>query len=239
MKAVILASGKGTRLLPYTRVLPKPLLPVGETPMLAILIRQLAYYGFNEQIITVHHLGDLIELFVERFQRCLPGTRLKTVRQHKLMGTVGGVSALPGLDEPFLVVNADLLTTINYADFLEYHRQCGGLLTVGIHPHRTRLAFGVLDVQADGQILGYREKPEVEYPISMGIYGCDPALLAYIPPDDYLDAPDLVNRLVADRQKVVGYKSDAYWLDMGRPDDFTRAQEEFEAHRAEFLPEGA
>lgn len=239
MKAVILAAGKGTRLLPYTRVLPKPLLPIGETPMLEILVRQLAHYGFDEQMITVHHLGDLIELFVERLQHRLPHIHLTLVKQEKLMGTAGGVSALPGLDEPFLLLNADLLTTINYAHFMEYHRQAGGLLTVGVHVNRVKSAFGVLDLRSDGQVMGYREKPELEHPISMGIYGCDPDLLKYIPPDDFLDAPDLVNRLVADGQKVVGYTSDAYWLDIGRPDDFARAQDEFEAHKAHFLPEGA
>lgn len=239
MKAVILAAGKGTRLLPYTRVLPKPLLPIGETSMLEILIRQLAHYGFDEQIITVHHLGDLVVLFIEKLQHQMPNTQFTVVRQEKLMGTAGGVSALPGLDEPFLLLNADLLTTINYAQFLNYHRQQGGLLTVGIHINRVKSAFGVLELGAEGQVRGYREKPELEHPISMGIYGCDPAVLKYIPPDDFLDAPDLVNKLVADGQKVVGYQSDAYWLDIGRPDDFARAQDEFEAHKNLFLPEGA
>jgi NDP-sugar pyrophosphorylase family protein len=239
MKAVILASGKGTRLLPYTRVLPKPLLPIGGKPMLEILIRQLAYYGFDEQIITVHYLGDLIGLFVEKLQNCLPGTRLTLVHQGKLMGTAGGVSALPGLDEPFLLINADLLTTMNYAHFLDYHRQHGGLLTVGIHSNRVKLAFGILNLNTNGEITGYSEKPEVQYPISMGIYGCDPAVLQFIPPDDYLDMPDLVNRVVAHEKHVVGYPSDAYWLDVGRPEDFMKAQSEFEDHSTEFLPEGA
>lgn len=239
MKAVILAAGKGTRLLPYTRVLPKPLLPIGTLPMLEILIRQLAYYGFNEQIITTCYLGDLIDVFVTGLQKRLPKVGLTLVHQEKLMGTVGGVSALPGLDEPFLLVNADLLTTMNYADFMAFHRQCGADLTVGIYRDRMKSAFGVLDLDATGDVKGFREKPELEVPVSMGIYACNPAVLRHIPPDDFMDAPDLVNRMIANGERVGGYINESFWLDIGRPDDFTRAQDEFEARRAQFLPEGA
>jgi NDP-mannose synthase len=238
MKAVILAAGEGTRLRPYTKVLPKPLLPLGERPMLDILLRQLAYYGFTEITVTAFWLRDAIRLFLQMMQSELPNVKLTYVAQDKLMGTAGGISSLPNLDDTFLVMNADVLTTMNYADLMRYHKEKGAALTIGMYPKKIKISLGVLQMDADNNLLGYAEKPESSYPVSMGIYVFDPSALPYIPPNDYMDLPTLAKRLMDDQKRVVVYPFDGHWIDIGKPEDFTEAQEQYEKLKNEFLPQG-
>jgi NDP-mannose synthase len=237
MKAVILAAGEGTRLRPYTKVLPKPLLPLGERPMLDIIIRQLAHFGFTEITVTAFWLRDAIKLFLQMMQAELPNVKLTYVAQDKLMGTAGGISSLPGLDDTFLVMNADVLTTMNYAELMRYHKEKGSALTIGMYPKKIKISLGLLQYDNDNNLLGYAEKPESSYPVSMGIYVFDPLVLPYVPPNDYLDIPTLAKRLMDDQKRVVVYPFDGHWIDIGKPEDFTDAQEQYERLKAEFLPE--
>lgn len=236
MKAVVLAAGEGTRLRPYTKVLPKPLLPLGERPMLDIILRQLAFYGFTEITVTAHWLRDAVRLFLNMMQDELPNVKLTYVAQDKLMGTAGGISSLPNLDDTFLVMNADVLTTMNYADIVRYHKEKGAALTIGMYNKTTKISLGVLEADADNNLVGYREKPEISTPVSMGIYVYDPAVLPYVPPDDYLDLPTLAKRLMDDGKRVVVYPFNGHWIDIGKPDEFEEAQKQYESLKHEFLP---
>jgi NDP-mannose synthase len=236
MKAVILAAGEGTRLRPYTKVLPKPLLPLGERPMLDIIMRQLAYYGFTEITVTAFWLRDAIRLFLNMMQDELPNVKINYVPQDKLMGTAGGISSLPGLDETFLVMNADVLTTMNYADVMRYHKEKGASLTISKYEKKIKISLGVLQMDADNNLLGYAEKPESSYPVSMGIYVFEPSVLPLVPPNDYLDIPTLAKQLMDDKKRVVVYPFEGHWIDIGKPEDFADAQEQYERLKHEFLP---
>ncbi|NWF71302.1 MAG: NTP transferase domain-containing protein [Chloroflexi bacterium] len=239
MKAVVLAAGEGTRLRPFTKVLPKPLLPVGEKPMLDIILRQLAHYGFTEIIVTACWLRESVRLFLQTMQQELPDVQLTYVGQDKLMGTAGGISSLPGLQgEAFLVMNADVLTTMNYGDLMRYHREKQAALTIGMYEKKVKISLGVLQADADHHLLGWAEKPETVHSVSMGIYVVDPSLLTYIPPDDYMDMPTLARQLISEGKPVRVYPFHGHWIDIGRPEDFTEAQEQFERLKDEFLPKG-
>lgn len=238
MKAVILAAGEGTRLRPYTKVLPKPLLPLGERPMLDIILRQLAHYGFTEIIVTAFWLRDAVRLFLQMMQDKLPNVKITYAAQDKLMGTAGGISSLPNLDDTFLVMNADVLTTMNYADLMRYHKEKGAVLTIGMYEKKTKISLGVLQMDADNNLIGYTEKPEISTPVSMGIYVYEPSVLAYVPPDDYLDLPTLAKRLMDDQKRVVVYPFSGHWIDIGKPEEFDEAREQYERLKHEFLPEG-
>ena len=236
MKAVILAGGKGTRLLPYTTVFPKPLVPLGEKPILDIIIHQLSYYGFQEIILSVGYLGELIQAYFQNGNRKFPHINLTYIKERQPMGTAGSLGLISELDETFLVMNGDVLTTMDYARFIAYHKSKGGILTIGMHPKRVKIDLGVMETDAQGILTSYREKPENTYLVSMGIYAYEPNVLKYIKPDQYLDFPDLVLRLLENKEKVVGYPCNDYWLDIGRHEDYARAQDEFEQMKDQFLP---
>ncbi|PJF40419.1 MAG: nucleotidyltransferase family protein [Chloroflexi bacterium] len=237
MKAVILAAGLGTRLRPYTHVLPKPLLPLGDRPILEILIAQLVHYGYDDIIVTTSYLSHVMETYFPMIERKYASAKFTLVKQEKLMGTAGGLSSLPGLgDEPFLVMNADVLTTMDYGALMQHHLQHDGVLTIGTYRKQVKIHLGVLDLDDTGNVIGYREKPEEHFMISMGVYIYSPEVLTYVPPDDYLDLPDLTAQLLADGQIVTTFHFDGYWLDIGRMEDFETAQHIFDENRRQFLP---
>ncbi len=236
MKAVILAGGRGTRLAPYTTVFPKPLVPMGNRPILDIIIRQLAYYGFRDIIMTVGYLAELIQAYFQNASIQLPDVKLTYFKEQKPLGTAGSLSLIPGLDKAFLVMNGDILTSMDYSKLVAYHKKKGGILTIGMHRKRVKIDLGVMETDEDGGLTGYIEKPEKVYLVSMGVYVYEPVVLKYIDPGTYLDFPDLVLRLLDKGEKVVGYACDDYWLDIGRHEDYVRAQEEFERMKDSFLP---
>lgn len=204
MKAVILAGGKGTRLAPYTTVFPKPLVPLGQRPILDIIIQQLAYYGFKDIVLTVGYLAELIEAYFKNSNSRLPKINITYTKELKPTGTAGSLGLIQGLDGTFLVMNGDILTSMNYMKLVDYHKEKGGILTVGMHNKRVKIDLGVIEADKDGILTGYVEKPEKIYPVSMGIYIYEPAVLNYIEPGEYLDFPDLVLRLIENGEKVVG-----------------------------------
>lgn len=226
MKAVILAGGKGRRLAPFTVVFPKPLVPVGDRPVLEILLRRLSKYGFRDIVLSVDHLAELIMAFIQGSPSLRELVNVSYVRDEKPGGTAGPLANIPGLDETFLVTNGDVLTTLDLTQLLAFHRAQGAALTIAVHPKQVPIDLGVLTLDGD-RVVGYHEKPRLSYDVSMGIYVYEPRALSYIRPGEYLDFPDLVLRLIAAGEKVAGFRSDAYWLDIGRPEDYARAQEEF------------
>ena len=154
------------------------------------------------------------------------------------MGTAGSLQYVPGIDGTFMVMNGDVLTTLDYKDMIDYHRKMGGILTIGMYKRSVKIDLGVIDADSNGIITGYTEKPEKSHMVSMGVYVFEPDIKKYIEPDAYLDFPDLVHRLLANGEKVVGYPFDGYWLDIGRQEDYAKAQEEFEKMKESFLPTG-
>lgn len=235
MRAIVLAGGKGTRLAPYTTVLPKPLMPIGEMPILEIVIRQLQKHGFDNLTLAVGYLAELLMAYCGDGSKF--GVTLDYSREEQPLGTAGPIALVPNLNETFLVMNGDLLTTIDYAAMLKYHRERGALATIACYQRDVKIDLGVLDVDSDNWVANYIEKPTYHYSVSMGIYLFEPEILKYIPANQRLDLPELVIKLMQDGKKVNVFNFDGYWLDIGRHDDYERAIEEFAAHRADFLPE--
>ncbi len=234
MKVVILAGGKGTRLAPYTTVLPKPLVPVADLPIIEILIRQLAHFGFSDVTVSIGHLGELIQAYFATNRRLPEGVRLSYVTEPEPLGTAGSLPLVSGLDQTFLVANGDVLTTLDYRRLVEFHRRQNAALTVAMHQKDVRIDLGVMDVDGASRVTAYREKPLLSYRVSMGIYVYEPRALRHIPAGRYLDFPDLVLALLGAGETVAAYPSDDFWLDIGRADDYAAATEEFLGRRAEF-----
>lgn len=233
MKAVVLAGGKGTRLVPYTTIFPKPLVPIGDRPILEIIIRQLVRQGFGDIVLSVGHLGELIEAYFQNGHRNIPGLRLQYYRESQPLGTAGPLALLSGLDDTFLVMNGDVLTSLDYNRLVEFHRSSGAALTIATHKKRLAIDLGVLEINDSGELVAYREKPDLDLKVSMGIYVYEPRALCYIEKGRYLDFPALVIRLLEHGEKVFGYESEDYWLDIGRREDYELAQQEYQS-RAEF-----
>ncbi len=230
MKAIILAGGKGKRLEPYTTILPKPLMPVGDFPILELILRQLRKYGFDEAILAVGHLAGLIQAYFGDGGSL--GIKLKYHVEDEPLGTVGSLKALEDyiLDECFLVMNGDVMTDLDFRKVVEFHRQEKPALTIAVNKRDVFIDFGV--VELDGKrIVGYREKPTLHYWVSMGIYVFDRRALSYIPKGDRMDLPELVIRLLKAGEKVSAYKYEGFWLDIGREEDFKRALVEFERRK--------
>ena len=222
---IILAGGKGTRLMPYTTALPKPLMPVGEYPILDILLRQLAGQGFRRITLAVGHLAGLIQAYFKEGQDW--GVDIEYAYETTPLGTAGPIARLPRHERALLVLNGDLLTAMDFAKIVRFHYENSAIATIGTHRRTETVPFGVVETESNGQIVQYREKPNLDYLVSMGIYVFSPSVRDYIPRSQKFDFPELVQRLLSNGQKVLGYESDAYWMDIGRPDDYQRANEEF------------
>lgn len=235
MKAVILAGGKGTRLAPYTTIFPKPLVPIGDRPILEIIIRQLVRHGFGQILLSVGHLGELIEAYFQNGHRNIPGlTLLDYFREAEPLGTAGSLAVIPGLDEPFLVMNGDILTNLNYRELYDHHQAHGSALTVAMHRKEVKIDLGVIETGAGHQIVSYHEKPLYMFQVSMGVYVYEPRVLKYIPKGKYMDFPDLVRILLENGEKVTGFCSEDYWMDIGRREDYELAQQEYASRTSEF-----
>ena len=235
MKAVILAGGRGTRLAPYTTVFPKPLVPIGDMPILEIVIRQLIHAGFSSVTLTLGHLGELIEAFFHHKRELSDSIDLRFTYEEQPTGTAGSLTLVPGLDSTFLAMNGDVLTTMDYRALLDFHRQAGATLTIAGHRKRVKIDLGVLQLNPDnGMVCGYIEKPEYVYPVSMGVYIYEPRALELIPHNQYFDFPSLVLSLLEAGEKVACYENDDIWLDIGRPEDYALAQQVFEENRDKF-----
>jgi NDP-sugar pyrophosphorylase family protein len=236
LKAVILAGGKGARLAPYTKILPKPLMPVGDMPILEVLLRQLQHAGIKDIVITVGNLAALIRTYF--FDGREFGLKITYSYENMPLGTAGPLALVPGLTENFFVMNGDVLTTLDFKSLLKFHKTQKAMATIAAHHKKVKIDLGVLQhAPKSFELTGYIEKPSYEYIVSMGIYVFKPDVLHYIPKNRYLDFPDLVLKMIAAGEKVVYYPYEGYWKDMGRPDDYEQATQDFAKMRAEFLRE--
>ena len=227
MKAVILAGGKGTRLKPYTTVFPKPLMPIGDKPILEIVVRQLKSHGVDEVLMAVGHLAELIMAFFNDGSKY--GIKIKYSREDQPLGTAGPLALMKeDLYETFLMMNGDVLSTIDYSDLVNYHKRNESVATIALKKRDVKIDFGIVELDDSNTMKDYIEKPTIDYLVSMGVYVFDPKVLEYIIPNEYFDFPDLIRKLISNGETVKGYVYDGYWLDIGRPDDYERANREIE-----------
>ena len=233
MKAVILAGGKGTRLAPYTTILPKPLMPIGDVPIIEVVVRQLYKYGFREITLAVGYLAEILKAYLNDGQRY--GIKLEYSEEKTPLGTAGPLKQISDLNDTFLVMNGDVLTTLDYSKLIDFHKKNKGVATIAIHKRYVAVDFGVIGTDNKNKVTNYEEKPTLEYLVSMGIYIFEPRVLNYINLGEKLDFPDLVQRLLRNNEKIQGYLSDDYWLDIGRHDDYEKAIRDFETMRDKFL----
>jgi NDP-mannose synthase len=218
---VILAGGRGTRLAPYTSVLPKPLMPVGERSILEIVVEQLAACGVTRINFCVGYLAHLIRAVFDHRRR--RDVEVTYVYEEQALGTAAPLRLVSGLDDTFIVMNGDVLTTLDYRDLMRHHKEQGNLLTIATHDRSIKIDYGMLHIDASAQVFAFEEKPEILSPVSMGIYVMEPDVLEYIPERERFDFPDLVQALLRADARVGAYRYDGTWFDIGRPDDHEQA----------------
>ncbi len=226
MKAVILAGGRGTRLAPYTTILPKPLMPLGNHPVLEIIICQLRKCGFTDITMAVGYLRHLLEAYFEHGERL--GVHIDYSYEEEPLGTAGPLSLISGLDEPFLVMNGDVLTDLDYGALYAYHLENDAAATVSLYPKTVEISLGVLEVDDRSDVISYKEKPTYSYLASMGIYVLSPRALRLLKKGQRCDFPDLIRMLLEHDERVVGRVFRGDWVDIGQPQDYMRAVENYE-----------
>jgi NDP-mannose synthase len=230
MKTVVLAGGRGTRLAPYTSILPKPLMPVGEQSILEIVVEQLEEAGLVDIQFSVGYLAHLVEAVFDN--RANGHVKITYVREQEALGTAAPLRLVEGLDSTFIVMNGDVLTTLDYRELVKYHRAQGNVLTIATHKRSIKIDYGMMQLDVMSRVRGFEEKPEIVSPVSMGIYVMEPAVLDHIPSGQYFDFPDLVRSLLAAEEKVGAYLHNGLWFDIGRQEDYERAVEAWEAQHS-------
>jgi len=234
VRAVILAGGRGTRLAPYTTIFPKPLMPIGDVPIVEIVIRQLRHFGFRRVTMAVGHLSELIRAYLENRRDHLRGIEIDYSYEASPSGTAGALAHIADLCGTFLVMNGDILTDLDYSRLLECHREKGAALTIASFRKKVKIDLCVIDTSEAGYVVSYKEKPELLYGVSMGIYVYEARVLGFLSCDNYLDFPELVERLLARGELVGTYNWSGYWLDIGRPEDYQTAIAEFSQRSGDF-----
>jgi NDP-mannose synthase len=224
VKAVVLAGGRGTRLAPYTSVLPKPLMPIGDRSILELVLGQLASCRITDVTLCVGYLAHLIEAVLEN--RSNDGCNISYVHEQEALGTAAPLRNVPHLDTTFIAMNGDVLTTLDYRALIRSHRRSGSLLTIATRDRPIQIDYGVLELGNNGhrnRVEAYHEKPRMTSTVSMGIYVLEPAALAYIPETGRCDFPDLVQTLLQNGERVGAYRYNGLWFDIGRREDYERA----------------
>jgi len=234
MQAIILAGGKGTRLKPYTTVIPKPLMPLGDLPILEIILRQLKHAGITKIYLAVGYMPQLFEAIFGNGEKL--GLSIEYSQETKALGTAGPIAnLLPKLDENFLVMNGDVLTTVDYETFLKGHRDSRAAASICTYAREVKIDFGVVEAK-EGRLDRYIEKPTYHYEVSMGINALNKrAVEKHLQEGEFLDMPDLLMKLRNDNQSVRTVKQTCAWLDIGRPEDYSLALDLFESQKSEFL----
>jgi NDP-sugar pyrophosphorylase family protein len=235
MRAVLLMGGKGTRLAPYTTVLPKSLMPIDDVPIAEILIRQLRRAGITDITFAVGHLATLIEAYFGDGSRW--GVRVTYSTEDAPLGTAGPLAVVPDLESTFLVMNGDLLTTLDLQKMIEFHNREAATATIGVFNREVKIEFGVIEA-GDVDVHEYVEKPTLSYDVSVGAYVMEPDALAFIPEGRAFDLPDLIRALVRAGKPVKAFRFDGHWLDIGNHDDYGAAVDLFQRERELFLPAG-
>lgn len=235
VRAVLLVGGKGSRLAPYTATFPKPLMPLGDVPILEVLLRQLSRCGITRVTLSLGHLGELVQAYLTHHAELSSHFDLDYVREDHPLGTAGALALVEGLDDTFLAMNGDVLTDLDFSTLVAFHRASGAALTIAAHEQTVPLDLGLLVTDETGRLTGYVEKPIQRHTVSMGVYVYEPKALRFITPGERIDLPDLVLCLLNAGEHVQAYRNDALWLDIGRPDDYAKAQELFAAAPSRYL----
>jgi NDP-mannose synthase len=224
-KAIILAGGRGTRLAPYTSVLPKPLMPIGERSILEIVVERLADHGLTDITLSVGYLSHLIRAVFDH--RCDSRSSIRYVQEEAALGTAGPLRLIDGLDDTFVLMNGDVLTTLDFGELIAHHKEHGNIVTIATFERTVKIDYGVLYVHPgqprSQRVQAYEEKPEIASTVSMGIYVIEPRALGFLPDDGYVDFPDLVQELLVAGERVGSYAYDGLWFDIGRHDDYEKA----------------
>lgn len=236
MKAFMLAGGRGSRLLPYTTTVPKPLVPVGDLPIMELLLRQLRAHGIREVLVAIGYLGHLVEGVFQNGERL--GLSIRYLREAHPLGTAGPIAgALPDLGDDFLVLNGDLLTTLDFRALIDFHKQTQADATVAVCDREMQSEFGVIEHDGAGRLIDYREKPIQTWTVSMGCYVFRRAAIEpHLREGLHLDMPDLILRLRDANANIRCQNQYCRWFDIGRPEDHRLANEWFIARQHEFLP---
>jgi NDP-sugar pyrophosphorylase family protein len=234
MQAVILAGGKGTRLSPFTRVFPKPLMPLDDVPVIEVLVRQLQAHGITDLTVVTGHLAELVRAFLGDGSRF--GVQIRYFHEDTPLDTAGCLGMLERPDGPFLVMNGDLLTTLNFNNLAAFHHDRQAAATIATYEKSVTIDLGVIQVDDRRQLTEYLEKPRHRFLVSMGIYCFEPEVCDMVKPAERLAMPDLILRLRDMGKPLMCYQEDCYWLDIGRPEDYSTAVDQFRRDRGYFLP---
>jgi len=231
-RAIILAGGKGTRLKPYTISLPKPLVPVGDMPILEIIIRKLTKSGFDHITITVNHMAEIIRAFCGDGSKW--GTFIDYSLEEKPLSTMGPIKLIKDLPENFLILNGDVLTDLDFNDFYIKHVEENNIFTVSAYSREQKVDYGVLEVGADDKLVNFVEKPRTLYKVSMGIYMANKKILEFIPENQLYGFDHLMLDLIKFQHPASVKVHSGYWLDIGRPDDYEQACKDVEENKIQF-----
>jgi NDP-sugar pyrophosphorylase family protein len=233
MRAVILAGGKGARLNPYTIVFPKPLMPISGLPILQIVISQLKNNGFDHITLAVGYMADMIKAYFNGKTKF--DVRIDYSQEDHPLGTIGALSLIKDLPDNFLVMNGDILTDLDFSRFFNFHLEEGAIATIATYSKEVNIEYGIIECGDWDEIIGYREKPIMNYQVSMGIYAFNSKIIQHIEPGSYLDFPKLVNFLIDKGERVVSFPVSGYWRDIGCYSDYEKAVEDFDKMRDTFL----
>jgi NDP-mannose synthase len=221
VKAVVLAGGRGTRLAPYTTILPKPLMPVGERSILEIVVDQLEQAGVVDIRFSVGYLSHLIRAVFD--SRPASSADITYVGEKDALGTAAPLKLMKDLDSTFLVMNGDVLTTLDFGEVVRHHREQGNALTIATHARSIKIDYGILHVDVSHRVRAFEEKPEIVSAVSMGIYVMEPEVLGQIPEGRHFDFPDLVAAMLDAELPIGAFRYDGLWFDIGRHEDYERA----------------
>jgi len=231
MKAVILAGGLGTRLKPFTEIIPKPLLPIGEKSVLEIQIQSLKEHGFSEFYIATNYMADYIEAFLGDGSKL--GVSISYSRENKPLGTCGPLLLLKNeLNSPFVVMNGDILTKLNFKNLYNFSNQQNSSLTIGTKVITTPFRFGNVKVDQNNYVTGVEEKPELSFEILAGIYFMKPEIFEFIPEDTYFGMDQLIKKMLEQNKKISRYEIKEYWLDIGQVEDYSNARKIYDENFA-------
>jgi NDP-mannose synthase len=233
MLGVVMAGGQGTRLAPYTTVLPKPLMPLHDRPIIEVILRQLVAAGIDAITISVGHLGGLIEAWVRN--ACHFGVPISFLYEDIPLGTAGALKQAAPEEGSFIALNGDILTTLSFSALLQAHGSSGAIATVAVNEREVNIEYGVVHQDLSQRLIGLDEKPTIRYTVSMGVYAFAARVADYIEVGERIDFPDLLRRMLEADEYVAIFPFEGYWRDIGNRDDYAVAIDDFGAAPARFI----
>ena len=233
VRAIILAGGKGTRLRPLTAIFPKPLVPLGNRSIIDVLLIRLANYGFKDVTLSTGYLAELIMAVCGDGSKY--GLNISYSGEEAPLGTAAPIGLMNDLTDPVIVMNGDLLTTLDFTEMLAFHEKEKADVTIGCYKRDVNIDFGVIESNENNEFIGFKEKPTYHFEVSMGVNIISAEARKFIKLNEYLDMPDLILKVHENGGKVSCYREDCFWLDIGRMDDYGLAQEEFIKNEEMFL----